>query len=210
MKLHLIYFSPGGTTKQCVKNVADGIGLPIAQEIDMAKFETRQKKYQFTKDDLVIIGFPTMTKLFGIPKEILDLLSGNDTPFVGVVTYGGLLYGSGLIVLKSGMEKRGFRMVAGGAFVGQYSWDKNVSKGRPDAQDKMEQEDFGKQIFDKVVVRGERSLNSKLRFGSPPPGADTLTKVKSFVLRLTPNSYLGSALPKSSRALEFSDKCIDV
>lgn len=208
MRLHLIHFSPGGTTKQCVKNVAEGLGLPIAEEIDMAKFETRQKKYKFTKDDLVIIGFPTMTKLFGIPKEILNLLSGDETPFIGVVTCGGLLYGSGLIVLKKGMEKRGFRMVSAGAFVGQYSWDKNVSKGRPDAQDKMEQLDFGKKIYDKVIVRGDRSFNSKLRFDGPPANSDALTRMKCIGMRLTPDSFLGSALPKSGRVLEVSDKCI--
>lgn len=202
--VYLISFSPGGTTKKSIQNIADGMDNINITEIDMMRPENRKKKYVFGSDDLVIVGMPTATKLFGLPKEILAALSGKNTPFVGVVTCGNGYYGKGLIVLKTELEKNGFKMVAAGGFVGQYSFDKSVAAGRPDDKDRKDQMTFGQSIFDKVFIKNDRSFDEKLSIDWPNEGA--FSTVKCALISAAP--IIGAGLPKSWNTFEVSDKCV--
>jgi ferredoxin len=204
MKVYLIYFSPGGTTKRTVDNIAKGMKNVEIIEYDMLRKENREKKYSFSKDDLVILGMPTATKLFGLPKEIIGALNGNNTPFVGAVTCGYGYYGKALIVMKKAMEERGFKMVAGGGFVGQYTFSKNVAKGRPDEKDERIQYKLGEDVYKKVFVRKDTSFNVKLKIDWPDEGA--FSTIKCALISAAPG--LGGALPRSWNELSVSDTCI--
>ncbi len=204
MKLHLIHFSPGGTTRRTVKNIASGIALKEVKEYNMLKVDVRNRKYTFNHDDLLVIGMPTPTKSFGLPNEILDALKGNNTPFVGVVTYGNGCYGSALIMLKKAMEERGFKMVAGGAFVGQYSFDERIARGRPDEIDSEVQKRFGEKIYDKVVINNDLSFHEKLRINWPKEGM--ASTVISAIRAVTPG--IEAKLAKSASTFEVTDDCI--
>ncbi len=204
MKLHLIHFSPGGTTKRTIKNIASGIAIKEVKEYNMLKENVRNKKYTFNHDDLVVIGMPTATKLFGLPNEILDALKGNNTPFVGVVTYGSGCYGNSLIMLKKAMEKQGFKMVAGGAFIGQYSFDERIAKGRPDARDANVQNEFGQRIYNKVVINNDISFNEKLKMNWPKEGM--ASTIISAIRAVTPG--IEAKLAKSASSFEVTDDCI--
>lgn len=204
MKVHLIYFSPGGTTKKTVQNIAKGMKNLEITEYDMLKKENREKKYNFSKDDLVILGMPTATKLFGVPNEIIGALKGNSTPFVGAVTCGNGYYGKGLIAMKDAMEKRGFKMVASGGFIGQYSFSKAVATNRPDEKDEMIQVKFGEDIYKKVVVQKNFSFNEKLKIDWPDEG--TFSTIKCALISAAPG--IGGPLPKSWNELSVSDACI--
>ena len=202
--VYLISFSPGGTTKKSIQNIADGMDNINITEIDMMRPENRKKKYVFGANDLVIVGMPTMTKLFGLPKDILGVLSGKNTPAVGVVTCGNGYYGKGLVVLKNELEKNGFKMVAAGGFVGQYSFDKTVAAGRPDAKDRKEQMAFGLSIYDKVFNKNNRTLSDKLSIDWPKEGV--FSTLKCALISAAPGP--GGSLPKSMNTLEVSDKCV--
>ncbi|WP_157950002.1 EFR1 family ferrodoxin [Vallitalea okinawensis] len=204
MKVHLVYFSPGGTTKKTVKNIAKGIKNVEVIEHDMLRRENREKTYNFTKNDLIIIGMPTASKLFGLPSEIISSLNGNDTPFVGAVTCGNGYFGKGLIVLKKAMEARGFKMVAGGGFIGQYSFTSKVATGRPDVKDEKVQIKFGEDIYRKVVVRKDYSFNTKLKIDWPDEG--TFSTIKCALISAAPG--IGGKLPYSMNELSVSDACI--
>lgn len=204
MKAYLIYFSPGGTTKKTVQNIAKGLRYIEIVEIDMLKKENREKDYHFDANDLVIIGMPTATKLFGMPKEIIEKLNGDNTPFVGAVTCGNGYYGKGLIVLKQGMEKRGFKMVAGGGFVGQYTFSDKVATGRPDAKDEDIQMKLGEDVYKKVYVKKDISFNQKLKIDWPKEGG--FSTFKCVLISSLPG--LGQGLPKSWNELAVSDACI--
>lgn len=204
MKIHLIYFSPGGTTKKTVRNIAKGFKETEIVEIDMLKKSNREKKYNFGENDLVIFGMMTATKLYGIPSEIIGALNGNNTPFVGVVTCGNGYYGKSLIVMKKGMEKRGFKMIAGGGFIGQYSFSDKIATNRPDEKDEQIQYKFGRDIQDKIEVRNDRSFSHKLKIDWPNEGK--FSTFKCAVVSALPG--LGLKLPKSWNELSISDKCI--
>ncbi|MBQ2617276.1 MAG: flavodoxin family protein, partial [Synergistaceae bacterium] len=85
-KLHLVYFSPSGSTEKTVRTIASGIeGLPVEVH-NLLPYESRRKKYTFGPNDLVIFGMMTAGKLFTLSDEIFACLEGNDTPFIGVIT----------------------------------------------------------------------------------------------------------------------------
>lgn len=204
MKVYLIYFSPGGTTKKTVRNIAKGIKNVEIIEYDMLKKETRERKYTFSKDDLVILGMMTSTQLFGFPEEIFNAIQGNNTPIVGVVLYGNGYYGKSLIYMKREVEKRGFKMVAGGAFIGQSSFAPKIATGRPDAKDKEIQLEFGRNLYEKVVVNKDFSFQSKLKMNWSKD--DAVTRAKCAVISALPGYSL--KLPYSMNELNISDKCI--
>ncbi|WP_432663628.1 EFR1 family ferrodoxin [Wukongibacter baidiensis] len=204
MKVHLIYFSPGGTTKKTVQNIAKGMKDLEIIEHDMLRKENREKTYNFSKDDLVILGMPTASKLFGLPAEIIGTLNGNGTPFVGTVTCGNGYYGKALIVMKKAMEERGFKMVAGGGFIGQHTFASNVATGRPDAKDERIQVKFGEDIYKKVVILKDLSFNRKLKIDWPDEGA--FSTIKCALISALPG--LGVKLPNSWKELSVSDSCI--
>lgn len=148
--LYLVYFSPSGSTEKIVKTVASGIeGLPV-ETIDLLTSSSRKKRYTFGKDDIVIFGMMTAGKLFTLSDEIFACLEGNDTPFIGVVTFGNGYYGIALNEMLKRAEERGFKVAAMGAFVARHSMDTAIAEGRPDTHDKEIMADFGRKAFEKV------------------------------------------------------------
>ena len=114
-KLHLIYFSPGGTTEKTVRTIASGIdGIDVAA-IDLLPSGNRKKRYVFGPDDLVVFGCMTAQKLFTLSDEIFACLEGHGTPFIGVITYGNGFYGIALTEMLRRARSSGFKVAALGA-----------------------------------------------------------------------------------------------
>jgi ferredoxin len=209
MKIYLIYFSPGGTTKTTVRNIAQSIDDKKKDsqiiELDMQIKYNREKSYTFRSDDLVILGMMTGTTLFGFPQEIFDSIQGNNTPLVAVVMYGNGYYGKSLITMKHQVEMKGFRVVAAGSFIGQASYSNKIASGRPDAKDQVIQYKFGKKIYHKLYVDKDFSFNSKLKMNWSKD--DFVTRIKCGVLTYKPG-YL--TVPKMIKGLSFdTSKCVD-
>ena len=126
-KLHLIYFSPSGSTEKVVRKIASAIpGLPV-ETIDLLKPAARRKHYTFGPEDLVIFGSMTAGKLFTLSDELFACLEAHDTPFIGVVTYGNTYYGIALKELQQRASHSGFRVAALAAFVCRHSMDTSIS-----------------------------------------------------------------------------------
>lgn len=203
MAIHLIYFSPGGTTKATVRKIAEGIGGEVIEH-DMLKKENRKQQLHFTKDDLVIVGMMTCVKMFGFPEEIFPFLHGDNTPFVGVVMYGNGFYGSSLRQMRKEAEKRGFKMVAGGAFIGQNSADPELAAGRPDAADQAIQLKFGKKICRKVLENNDRTLSATIPIDW---SKDKFNIIKSAIMQPFASWSMVKLLSPLNR-LAVSDDCI--
>lgn len=203
MRVYLIYFSPGGSTRKTVRNIAEGFIDVELHEIDMLKKSNREKIHEFGKDDLVILGMMTATKLYGIPGEVIGALKGNDTPFVGAVNCGNGYFGSSLIVMQKAMDKRGFKMIAAGGFIGQYSFSKTIATNRPDEKDAEIQRKFGADIQSKFN-EGDLKLYSKLKIDWPKEGA--FSTFKCGLISALPGP--GMKIPKSWNELAISDECI--
>jgi ferredoxin len=102
------------------------------------------------------------------------------------------------------MEKRGFKMIAGGGFIGQYSFSDKIATNRPDEADEGIQKEFGEAIYQKSIVNNDHSFNHKIKIDWPDEGA--FSTVKCAIISALPG--LGFALPKSWNELVISDACI--
>ena len=209
MKIHLIYFSPGGTTQRTVRKIAEGIASNLSNcvilEYDMLDRTNRKLNFEFPKEDLVILGMMTLVQPFGPVREIFQAIRGNHTPIVGVVLYGNGMYGNSLRVMKHQVEKRGFEMIAAAAFIGQMTYDARVANKRPDEKDISLQLNFGEQISQKLIHEKKLQLRSKLKTDWPKSTIFHYLKTAFFLY-----APLGSMkVPKPFNSLDFNSNCIE-
>jgi ferredoxin len=155
-KAYAVYLSPTGTTERAVFAVAEGTGLP-SEKIDLTTLKSRQGlNRSFTKDELVIVGMP----VYGgrLPMNVENFFSGlkgNTTPTVALVMYGNREYEDALIELKIRLEERGFKVIAGAAFIGEHTFSKKIATERPNANDLKIAVEFGKRVnkeIDKTIA----------------------------------------------------------
>ncbi|MDD7261937.1 MAG: 4Fe-4S binding protein [Fusobacterium mortiferum] len=69
---------------------------------------------------------------------------------VPVVVYGNRAYEDALVELEDILEKNGFSILAGGAFIGEHSYTRKVGTNRPDSNDLDIAFNFGKKIAEKI------------------------------------------------------------
>ena len=152
--IKLVYFSPTKTTQKIVECIAQSIGVDAVEQLDLTSPESKTMVFNEMKDELVIIGAPVYSGR--IPIDVakrLQRLKGNNTPVVIVVVYGNREYEDALLELKDIAIELGFKPIAGGAFIGEHSFDNEITpiaKGRPDSEDLEKAEEFGRMIKKKT------------------------------------------------------------
>lgn len=201
-KLHLVYFSPSGSTEKIVKTVASEIkGLEIETH-DLLTSASREKKYTFGKNDLVIFGCMTAGKLFTLSDEIFECLEADGTPFIGVATFGNTYYGIALTEMLKRAENNGFKVAALAAFVARHSIDPAFAAERPDAKDVEIMKDFARRAYEKILS-GDLTLHTlpKTNWSAWEMG----NKVIAYREEHPDEAY---ALPPSYKTKEMSDACI--
>jgi ferredoxin/flavodoxin len=202
MVLHLIYFSPNGTTKKTVRKISEGFGNFEVIEHDLLLPENRKKKYNFSNNDLVILGMPSAGMLYGKVNEVFDCLNGNNTAMIGVILYGNGYYGKALKEMKKRAEHKGFRITAMGAFIGQHSLNAQIATGRPDKKDEEIQISFGKAIYNKVINNNDIGLSDKVKTGwGNTLGYNALISMR----HILPGEYKWTSSMKSKK---ITDSCV--
>ncbi len=150
----LVFFSPTETTARILDGVAQGIQSDRVSTIDLTPSEAGSRGPEQLRDELVIIGTP----VYGgrVPSEAVHRLrqiTGDNTPVVVIVVYGNREYEDALLELKHIVEGLGFKPIAGGAFIGEHSYDSEatpIATGRPDASDIEKARRFGESIQEKI------------------------------------------------------------
>lgn len=148
----VISFSPTGNSKKVAEAIAKGILAPI-EYVDLTPPSAKTQDFEEFHNELAIITTPVYAGR--IPNEAafrIRKLKANYTPAVVVVTYGNRAYEDALIELSDIVTEVGFRPIAAGAFVGEHSWsipEMPTAHGRPDAEDLVKAEGFGKKVKEK-------------------------------------------------------------
>lgn len=147
VKIWNIYFSPTGGTKKVCKQIVESLGQNLCLdivEVDFTKKENREKQYQFSSDDLVLVGSPVYAGR--VPNKILPdfskCFSGNDTKAIVVCTYGGRSAGSAVTELEFVLQRNKFRIVGAAEVVCEHAFTNKVASKRPDEKDIEEIEQF--------------------------------------------------------------------
>ena len=215
----LIYFSPTGTTKKVVENIAKGTGLKVTEDIDFTSIKNRKEGLHFGSE-LVIIGAPVYSGR--IPIDALNLLKSlkaENTPAILVVVYGYRAYDLALIELKEVAESVGFKGIAAAAFIGEHSFatkELPIANDRPDSDDVTDALEFGSQVINSLEsvlldncsleVPGTLPLPERQPFPIPivPETSDNRCTLCGICAEVCPNSAISRGNSKQIDA----DRCI--
>ena len=150
----LVYFSPTGTTKKILEGIAQGLQAETTEHLDMTPPDASTRTIADMHDELTIVGAPVYGgRLPPDAAQRLRHLEGGSSPAVVVVVYGNREYEDALLELNDLVTEAGFIPVAGGAFIGEHSFDSEampIATGRPDKQDLKKAAAFGKAIRGKM------------------------------------------------------------
>ncbi|MBT7153007.1 MAG: 4Fe-4S binding protein [Deltaproteobacteria bacterium] len=150
----LVYFSPTGTTRKILNEIAQGLGGRKVEQIDLTLPVADTLKPSEIRDEMVIFGVPVYegrVSKTAIPR--LKRFKADRTPAVIVVLYGNRDFEDALLELNDLTRELGFLPVAGGAFIGEHSFaneERPLANGRPDAEDIKAAREFGSQICAKM------------------------------------------------------------
>lgn len=163
-KVKLIYFSPTGTGKKTVNEIAKGIGYDT-ETIDLTPPDASLKSYKLEKDELAIIAVP----VYGgrVPQTAIDRLNkirGDTTAAVLITMYGNRAFEDALLELHNTIKELGFKTIAGAAFIGQHSFDSQetpIATGRPDSEDLKKAHEFGVKVLE-IIKETEKTPALKI------------------------------------------------
>lgn len=186
-KVKLVYFSPSGTGKKTVNEIAKGIGLDT-DTIDLTPPDANLNSYKLGSDELAIFAIPVYGgRVPLIALDRLGVVKGDFTPAVLVVVYGNRAYEDALLELHKKTNELGFKTIAGAAFIGQHSFDTEetpIATGRPDSEDLRKAREFGVNVSEKIrgmdeihaiVVPGNYPYRERGSGGPRSPETDAAT-----------------------------------
>jgi ferredoxin len=148
-----VFFSPTGTTRATVENIAAGMRAGQPEMVDFTK-RSQRKRHTFG-NEIVIFGTPVY---YGrVPEEVVGCLAeftAKQTPAVLVVVYGNRAVDDALKELYDIAVKQGFVPIAGGVFIGEHSYSTSIhpiAQGRPDESDLLKARTFGEEVRRKLL-----------------------------------------------------------
>lgn len=177
----LVAFSPTGTTRQVLAAIAEGLGASHADWLDLTPPSADDLTALTLTDHVVVIGAPVYAGR--IPETAMARLAavrGSGTPAITVVVYGNRAFEDALLELSDWAEAAGFVPIAGGAFIGEHSYDTPttpIATGRPDTVDRAKAVAFGEAVaarlaasdaLVRVQVPGNRPYRER-KHGNPRP-----------------------------------------
>lgn len=152
-KLHLIYFSPTGTTRKTVEQIAAGME-PVQVESHDLTLLTTGLEQQFT-DGLAIIGIPVYAgRVPEICLKRMERVSAQGVPAILVALYGNREFEDALVELQDVVITKGFTVVAAAAFIGEHSYSTQaqpIAEARPDQDDLAMAREFGTAVAHSLV-----------------------------------------------------------
>lgn len=164
-ELKLVYFSPTGTTRKVIMEIAKNIDLKSVS-FDFSVHKEKKPSLQFAENDFVLFGIPVYAGR--VPQTFLayfEQIRGNHTPAALVATYGCREYEDALLELKTEVENRGFHVIGAAAFPTEHSIVRSIGLGRPNKADLKVIADFGVQLNRRL-----KAENSFASFNIEVPG----------------------------------------
>lgn len=151
-EVHLITFSPTHTSKQVGEAIVQGTGINTVRESDLTLKACGTLK--IPQSSLAVITVPVYGGHVAPPAlERMKGIRSEGAPAVAVVVYGNRAYEKALTELDGFLSALGFKVIAGGTFVGEHSYStpaNPIAAGRPDADDLAYARLFGEKLATKI------------------------------------------------------------
>lgn len=145
-KVSKIYFSPSGTTKRIVDEVARNFNLDN-ENYDLLSFDD-EKSFD---NELVIVGVPVFDgRIPEMAKNRLLQMKANGTKVIAIINYGNLGYGDALLELVDLLKENNFDVVGAAATVSRHSLFNEIAPSRPDNLDMKMINEFSNKIIEKL------------------------------------------------------------
>ncbi len=158
IKVRLVYFSPTGTGRKTIMEIAKGMSLDT-EVIDLTPPDTDLELHKLGTDELAIFSIPVYGGRVPLTAlERLEAVRGESTPAVLVALYGNRAYEDALLELHNKTTEMGFKTIAAAAFIGQHSFDTQetpIATGRPDLEDLKKAHKFGADVLNKIKSMSE-------------------------------------------------------
>lgn len=156
-KVWAICYSATGTTEKITNAVAEAaakkLGVPM-EAIGFTRPAQREVERVFADTDLVVVGSPTYAGK--MPNKIMpdyrEKLTGSGAAAIAVVTYGNRSFDNSLAELTAILGEKGFRTVAGGAFVCRHAFSDALAGLRPGILDMWEAAKLGEKAAEKLLA----------------------------------------------------------
>lgn len=160
MTVHNIYFSAKGTTEKCAKIIAGYLGGQVESRnwLDAAE----RKAVEMGEGDVLLFSMPVYGGF--IPRlcaESAEKLNGHGAPAIIAAVYGNRHYDDALIQMKDLLTRRGFTVIAAGAFIAEHSVFPSAAAGRPDEADAEAMKTFAQNcaaLLERPELRNGREL----------------------------------------------------
>ena len=162
MKVTNIFFSPSGTTKKVLNQIASNFD----EENEICDLLYFNDTKEFGADDVVIVGMPVFAGR--IPKTAamrLSKLSGDNTKAIAVVNYGNAHVTDALLELVDLLKENNFDVIAAASTISHHSIFDGVAVGRPDESDIEKINGFAKMAIEKIENGG--SLEAEIPGNRP-------------------------------------------
>lgn len=151
-EINLITFSPTHTSKQIGEAIVRGTGIAEVDFVNLT-LQAAEKK-EFASTALAVIAVPVYGgHVAPLALERMKDLHADGTPAVLAVVYGNRAYEKALTELDAFAGGLGFKVIAGGTFVGEHSYSSDrypIAAGRPDEGDLKFAEEFGAKVRAKL------------------------------------------------------------
>lgn len=158
-EVHLITFSPTRTSKQVGEAIVHGTGIKSVHESDLTL--KADGEVEIPQTALAVFAVPVYGgHVAPLALERIKGIRSKGAPAVAVVVYGNRAYEKALTDLDSFLSALGFKVIAGGTFVGEHSYSTSsspIAVGRPDADDLEYARLFGEKLATKI--RAAADLN---------------------------------------------------
>ncbi len=149
-----IYFSPTHTSKQIAEAIVRGTEIESVETKDITLGVIPDTI--LPASTLAVVAVPVYGgRVAPLAMERLRNIRGRNTPAVLVVVYGNRAYEKALVELDLLMTQQGFKVIAGGTFIGEHSYSNSkypIAQCRPNANDYQMAHRFGQDVAQKIAA----------------------------------------------------------
>lgn len=183
ISVHLIYFSPTGTTRTIVDRVAAELAAADIKTYDLTLL-AEAPELRIT-DGVTIIGVPVYAgRVPEVCLQRMEQITAEGVPAILIALYGNREFEDALVELQDIAEAKGFKVIAAAAFIGEHSYStpsKPIAAGRPDDNDFWKAAAFGQKIAglldkelvsERLAIPGDRPYKARPPRGPIAPTAD--------------------------------------